>query len=132
MLRHRGAFSCSGGESWELKIKALKVRIKVALSFCSLYSSAFFRVPDYSLLCMCSVWHRVFSRENVCSSCRWLWGSVWGVSLQTTVFLLFLLLCITSPWWFGVAKKADTDVAKPFLRSSAVPFNFATVVLVIP
>lgn len=68
----------------------------------------------------------------MCLSCRWLWGSVWGVSLQTTVFLLLLLLCVTSPWWFGVAKKADTDVTKPFLRSSAVLFNFATVVLVIP
>lgn len=60
------------------------------------------------------------------------WGLVWGVSLCSAVSLLLLLLCITSPWWFAVVKKADMDVTKLFLCSSAVLLNFAMVVLVIP
>lgn len=70
--------------------------------------------------------------RRTCSSCHWPWGLVWGVSFPTTGFLLLLLLCITSLWWFGVAKGVDMGVAKPFLRSLAVLLNFAMVVLVIP
>lgn len=55
-----------GGERRELKIKILKLKLKVPLSFCSLYSSTFFQVLDYFLVCMRWVSHHVFFLRRRC------------------------------------------------------------------
>lgn len=67
-----------------------------------------------------------FLKENVCSSCHWLWGSAWGVSLWTAEGFLapaFALRHLPVVLWHPQERGAGCHQ-----NCSAVPFNFAVAV----